>query len=145
MIGVSLERPLPLPSKRSFLPFAKFGLVGSITAVIYFMLMWGSDLLFDLPYILAVSLAYFGSTLFHFLANRHFTFSAIDGYPSVQMFRYLIMWCIIYLITILVVGLCFELFHLSPYMGVCVSVLLTMCVGYFLSRYWVFESKGEVV
>jgi putative flippase GtrA len=109
------------------------------------VLLWGSDLVLGLPYILSVSLAYSGSTLFHFLANRHFTFSAINGYPSVQMFRYLIMWCINYLITILVVGVCFELFHLSPYMGVCVAVLLTMCVGYFLSRYWVFGSKGDVV
>ena len=145
MMGVTLESHPPLPSRRSILPFAKFGLVGSITAVIYFMLMWGSDLLLHLPYILVVSLAYSGSTLFHFLANRHFTFSATNGYPSVQMFRYLIMWCINYFITILVVGLCVELFHLSPYMGVCVSVLLTMCVGYFLSRYWVFGSKGDVV
>lgn len=144
MTGVTLDSQPPQVSRQPLFAFAKFGLVGSITAVIYFLLMWLADVLLGLPYILAISFAYSVSTLFHFLANRHFTFSANHGHQSVQIFRYLIMWFINYLITILVVGLCCELFHLSPYVGVCVSVVLTMCVGYFLSRYWVFKRRGDV-
>ena len=123
--------------------FIKFGLVGVTTAVIYFLVMWFSDEILGIQYTVAVSLAYVVSTLFHFLANRHFTFGADHGHRKSQIVRYLIMWIINYLITMLVVGLSVETIHLSPYIGVCVSVLFTMCVGYILGRYWVFKLKEE--
>lgn len=128
-----------------FLAFAKFGLVGATTAAIYFLVMWLADAILELPYIGAVSFANFVSTVFHFLANRHFTFAAAHGRHGSQIARYLLMWFINYLITIVVVALCVERFHLSPYIGVCVSVLFTMCVGYVLARYWVFKVKEETV
>ena len=131
---------LPIPH---LLVFLKFGLVGVTTAVIYFLVMWFSDEILGIQYTVAVSLAYVVSTLFHFLANRHFTFGADHGHRKSQIVRYLIMWIINYLITMLVVGLSVETIHLSPYIGVCVSVLFTMCVGYILGRYWVFKLKEE--
>lgn len=128
-----------------FLSFAKFGFVGAATAAIYFLVMWLADAIIGLSYIVAVSSAYLVSTVFHFLVNRHFTFAAAHGHHKSQIARYLLMWLINYLITILIVGLCVERFHLSPYIGVCVSVLFTMCVGYILGRYWVFKVKEEMV
>ena len=132
-----------LASKRPLFAVAKFGLVGSITTLIYFALMLIADISLGLPSMVAVSLAYSGSTIFHFLANRHFTFSGNHGPHGTQLFRYLIMWVINYLVTILVVGICIELFYLSPYIGVCISVLLTMCIGYLLSRHWVFRISED--
>lgn len=127
------------------LALGKFGLVGATTAVIYFVVMWLADAILGLSYIGAVSLAYFVSTLFHFLANRYFTFAAAHGRYESQFYRYLIMWIINYLITILVVGLFVERFHLSPYIGICVSVLFTMCVGYILGHHWIFKGKKEML
>jgi putative flippase GtrA len=106
--------------------------------------MWLADAILGLPYIVAVSLAYFVSTVFHFLANRHFTFAAAHGRHNSQISRYLLMCFINYLITILVVGLSVERFQFSPYIGVCVSVMFTMCIGYVLGRYWVFNVIEEV-
>jgi len=123
------------------LAFTKFGLVGTATATIYFFFMWIADVIFELPYIVAVSLAYFVSTVFHFLANRHSTFAAALGSYERQVARYLVMLFINYLIAILIVGLCVERLHLSPYIGVCASVLFTMCIGYVLGRCWVFKVK----
>lgn len=111
----------------------------------YFLVMWLADATLGLPYIGAVSVAYFVSSGFHFLANRHFTFAAAHGGYESQIFRYLLMWFINYLITILIVRLCFERFHLSPYIGVCVSVSVTMGVSYILGLYWVFKGKEEMV
>ena len=128
-----------------FLAFAKFGLVGATTAAIYFFVIWLLNAILGLSYIAAVSLAYFVSTLFHFQTNRHFTFAAAQGRFKSQVVRYLFMALINYLITILVVGLCVERLHLSPYLGVCVSVLFTMFVGYTLGRHWVFKVKEESV
>ena len=125
------------------LGFIKFGLVGVATALIYFFVMWFVGAILEIQYTVAVSLAYFVSTLFHFLANRHFTFGAAHGHRKSQIVRYLLMWLINYLITMVVVGLSVETLHLSPYIGVSVSVLFTMCVGYILGRYWVFKLKEE--
>lgn len=125
-----------------FLAFSKFGMVGATTAAIYFLVMWVADSLLGFYYIAAVSVAYFISTVFHFLANRHFTFGAVKEQQGHQLIRYLVMWTLNYLITIAVVGVCVERFLLSPYIGVCVSVLFTMLTGYVLARYWVFKIKG---
>ena len=128
-----------------FFAFIKFGLVGFTTAAIYFLVMWFMDAILGIQYTVAVSLAYFVSTVFHFLANRHFTFDAAHGQNGSQIVRYLLMWFINYLITILVVSLSVETLHLSPYIGVCVSVLFTMCVGYILGRFWVFKVNEETL
>jgi len=125
--------------------FAKFALVGATTAAIYFFAMWLANTIFGFQYIAAVSLAYFISTVFHFLANKHFTFSAGHGLYGNQIARYSLLWFVNYLITIVVVGLCVEKLKFSPYIGVCVSVLITMFVGYVLGRYWVFNLKGDGV
>ncbi len=158
-----------------FFVFAKFGIVGTTTAAVYFLVMWGTDTLlnvnnitlislaslfpkvvslvgmfprlgisdsvvgFNFKYITVVSVAYIVSTIFHYLANRHFTFGAVKDRHQNQIIRYLVMWTINYLITIVVVGFCVEQFQLSPYIGVCISVAFTMFIGYFLARYWVFK------
>lgn len=145
MISLKLMSHATPVQNSHLLTFTKFGLVGATTATIYFIVMWLADVMIKLPYIGAVSLAYFVSTVFHFLANRHFTFAAAHGCHESQFARYLLMWFINYLITILVVGLCVEGFNMSPYIGVCVSVLFTMCVGYVLGRHWVFKVKEKMV
>ncbi len=127
------------------LAFLKFALVGVLTTAIYFVVVWLTGVVFELSYIVTVSTAYFMSTVFNFLANRHFTFAAADSRYQRQIVRYLIIWFINYLIMILVVETCVEGFHLSPYIGVCISVLFTMCVGYFLGRYWAFKGKEVTV
>lgn len=134
---------MALAQKEDILRFAKFGLVGAATAVIYFLAMWLADSIFGLNYVIVVSLAYSASTLFHFLANRYFTFSASSGQYKRQISRYLAMWLTNYVITVLVVGFCVEELKLSHYIGVCFSVLFTMCVGFFLGRYWVFKIEEK--
>lgn len=104
--------------------------------------MWFASSFLNFGYILAVSAAYFLSTLFHYLANRYFTFSAQACRHSWQLVRYMVLWIVNYLITILVVGISVERFGFSAYLGVCAAVVVTVFVGYFLSRYWVFKIKG---
>ncbi len=122
--------------------FAKFGIVGAVTAAIYFLIMWVANSMLGLNYIVAVSVAYFCSTAFHFLANRHFTFRASKEQRGQQVMRYLVMWILNYLITIVITSVCVERFSLSPYIGVCVSVVFTMCTGYVLARYWIFKIRS---
>lgn len=94
---------------------------------------------FNLKYIVIVSVAYIVSTIFHYLANRHFTFGAVKDRHRHQIIRYMAMWTVNYLITIVIVSVCVERFQFSPYIGVCISVAFTVFIGYFLARYWVFK------
>ncbi len=119
----------------------RFGVVGSLTAGLYFATMWLVEGVIGWGYLVAVTVAYFISTLFHFFANRHFTFGAGSDYLGQQLLRYSAMWLINYVITVLVVSFCVEKVGLSPYFGVCISISATAFLGYFLSRYWVFKSR----
>lgn len=125
-----------------FFALTKFGIVGAVTAAIYFFVMWVANSLIGLHYIVSITAAYFASTTFHFLANRHFTFSAIDESHRNQLLRYMVMWIVNYVITIVIVSLCVKHFGLSPYIGVCISVVVTVATGYLFSRFWVFRVKG---
>ncbi|WP_161808491.1 GtrA family protein [Methyloglobulus morosus] len=120
--------------------FFKFGAVGALTAGIYFSVMWVVQAYLKFSYLIAVSAAYFISTIFHFYAHRHFTFNAVNNKQSHQAIRYLLVSAINYLLTIFVVTVCVELFGLSPYIGVCYSVFVTVITGFILSRYWTFKS-----
>lgn len=124
------------------LAFAKFGMVGAVSAMTYFLVMWVINSILGLGYIAAVSIAYFISTIFHFLANRHFTFGAVKDCHKRQIVRYLVMWLLNYLIIIFVISICVERFLLSPYIGACYSIVFTTFTGYALARYWVFKIRG---
>jgi putative flippase GtrA len=121
--------------------FLKFSFVGSVTALIYFLVMWLAQDVFNIYYVHAVSLAYLISTTFHFFSNRYFTFQSHDAEYKKQLARYVGLWILNYLITIIVVRISVEKFKLSPYIGVCISVMCTVLIGYFLSHFWVFKSK----
>lgn len=123
----------------SLYSLSKFGFVGFVTAVIYFALMWFLDFVMSLQYKVGVSIAYLVSTTFHFLANRYFTFSASDGHQGSQLVRYMVLWLVNYLLTMAVVSFCVEVIKLSPYLGVCLAVLITNTTGFILSRNWVFK------
>jgi putative flippase GtrA len=122
---------------------AKFSLVGFLTAAIYFQMMWFADVILGLPYILAISMAYCMSMIFHFVANKYFIFAVAGKSYKAEILRYLLMWFINFLITIMVVSVCVNLLQLSPYLGVCVSVLFSMCCSYIMCRFWVFKVKEE--
>jgi putative flippase GtrA len=127
-------------TKHSLLMF-KFGLVGVLTAVLYFgaLFLLMNYLLWD--YLISVSLAYLISTTYHFLANRHITNSASDGSSKLQLLRYMLLWIFNYISTIFIVTISVSLIELSVYIGVCLSVLFTVCFGYFLSHKWVFNFR----
>jgi putative flippase GtrA len=122
--------------------FLKFACVGGLTALIYFLIMWIAQSVFLFHYLLSISLAYFVSTMFHFLMNRQYTFLATQDAHWDQLRRYGVMWVVNYLITILIVNICVERLLLSPYLGVCISVLFTSAIGYVLGHFWVFKIKG---
>ena len=122
-----------------FYTFIRFALVGGLTTVIYFGLMWLVNSVLELNYMLAVSVAYIFSTIFHFFANKIFTFKSASTASYMQLGRYAVLWIVNYFVTLIVVRVAVEGFSQSPYLGVCISVPITMGIGYLLGHYWVFK------
>ena len=123
--------------------FIKFGSVGVSTAAIYFLTMWLLQSVLFYEYMVSISLAYFFSTIFHFLMNRKFTFSASEDAGWGQFRRYVVIWIVNYFATILIVKFSVEMLLLSPYLGVCISVFFTSVIGYLLGHCWVFKIKRQ--
>lgn len=116
--------------------------VGGLTAVVYFGFFALSVEVIDLGYRLGVSVAYVFAVSFHFLANRKFTFRSVDSPLIHQWFRYLGVLLINYLITLGVVSFFVDRLGFSTYLSVGLSIVVTVGVGYFASKFWVFRN-GE--
>ena len=100
-----------------------------------------ADSILGLGYFISVTAAYVTAILFQFNANRLFTFRASEKAQHIQLLRYLVLLAINYIITILIVSICVETLGLSAYVGVGVSVLITVFIGYCLSHFWVFKNR----
>lgn len=127
---------------RHFFTLLKFGCIGVLTALIYFLIIWVAQSVFLFHYLISISLAYLFSTIFHFWMNRQYTFIATQEAHLVQFRRYAVMCLVSYLVTLLIVNICVEKLSLSSYLGVCIAVLFTSIISYFLGHFWVFKTKG---
>ncbi len=126
------------------LRFLKFLAVGLTTMVVQFSsfaLMWD---IFHLPQRLSVSISYLAAVSFHFLSNRFFTFQAGNANVYKQLVKYIIVACLNYVITIMVVDVCVKILSLSPYIGVMAAIATTIMTGFLFLKYWVFGKASRL-
>lgn len=119
--------------------FLTYLVVGGLTAIVYFGFIALSVEIFELDYRVGVTVAYVLAVSFHFLANRKFTFRAVNNQILHQSIRYLGVLMINYLITLGVVYFCVDRFGISTYLSAALSIVITVSVGYFASKVWVFR------
>lgn len=121
--------------------FLTYLVVGGLTALIYFGFIALSIEVFELDYRIGVSIAYVLAVSFHFVANRKFTFRVVDNRIIHQSIRYLGVLLINYLITIGVVSFFVDRVGISTYLSAAISIVVTVGVGYFASKFWVFRNR----
>lgn len=124
--------------------FATYLVVGGLTAFIYFGFIALSVEILKLDYRVGVSVAYVLAVSFHFVVNRKFTFRAADQRIIQQSIRYFGVLVINYLITIGVVWFFVGRLGVTPYLGAAMSIVVTVGVGYFASKFWVFRTNGSL-
>ncbi len=132
-----------IANKRSILLFLFVGTVSAIVNFSSFTILWK---FVGLNYQLAVSVAYVLSVIVHFLTNRKLTFESDHTHFLLQMPRYLTMIFVNYLITLSVTHIVVEVLHMTPYIGILLSIGVAMNVSYLMLRYWVFprtKFQGE--
>jgi len=120
--------------------FLTYLAVGGLTAFIYFGFFALNVEVLELSYRVSMSIAYVFAVGFHFFANRKFTFSTVDGQLTHQWLRYLVFLLINYLITLGVMSFFVEQLGFSTYLSAVLSVVVTVGVGYFVSKFWVFRN-----
>lgn len=126
---------------RRFLKFLAVGLTTMVIQFSSFALMWD---IFHLPQRLSVSISYLAAVTFHFLSNRFFTFQAGNANVYKQLVKYIIVTCLNYVITIVVVDVCVKIFFLSPYIGVMAAIATTVMTGFLFLKYWVFGETSRL-
>lgn len=94
-----------------------------------------------LPYMAAAALAYVASVIFHFLANRYFTFR-VSGKPDLgEAIRYLTIVGVNFMATMLVTMVAVEIFKTSTYVAAVLSILCTVQLTYFAGNRWIFRQR----
>ena len=120
------------------LAFLRFLIVGGSTAVIYFVLIYLTYSLGNINYNLSISIAYFSSVIFHFLANRRYTFDHHGHRLSKQVSRYISLLMLGYLTTLMIVNGAVRGLAFSPFCGALLAVGFNLVMNFFLMRFWVF-------
>lgn len=121
--------------------FLTYLIVGGLTFLIYFGFIALTVEMLHLDYRVGVSIAYVFAVSFHFVANRMVTFRASGDRLILQSIRYAGVLLVNYLITMLVVSFCVGKLSLSPYLGAALAIVVTVGVGYFASKLWVFRKS----
>lgn len=120
--------------------FIMFLLVGSLTAGIYLSLFIFLSKIFHGNYQIAVSLSYIVSAIVHFSANRKFTFKKRTTLLSQQLPRYLILLGINYLMTLAFMHITVEMFSLTPFLGLVLTIGANCMLSFFISKFWIFQA-----
>lgn len=113
--------------------------VGLLTALIYFVLFTLLWKYLNLDYKISVSIAYMSSVIFQFLMNRNITFKSYDKKIAHQIYKFIILLLINYVLTLIIVVSLVNKLLLSPYLAIILSLGITTSIGFILSRLWVFR------
>ena len=118
--------------------------VGGLTFLIYFGFIALTLEMLSFDYRVGVSVAYVFAVSFHFFANRMFTFRAAEDRLIHHSIRYVGVLLVNYLITMAVVSFLVGRMGLSPYFGAAFAIVVTVGVGYFASKFWVFRKSESL-
>jgi putative flippase GtrA len=123
--------------------FVKYLTVGGAAALVYFLTLLVAVETFKLPHATAISIAYLSSVIFHFGANKTFTFKNRDTDVLKEAGRFFCVVLINYVITMSVVFVVVDWGGYSTYLGALLGIAATVGLGYLMTKFWVFHHKRE--
>ena len=121
--------------------FMRFLMVGVAAALVQFAVLAFCLHVLDFRYQFAVGVAYISSVIFHFLANRRFTFQLNFDLQFEEVFRYLTLVVGNLVITLLVTVFVIEVLGLTAYMATVFSIAVTIGITFVVGKYWVFKKR----
>lgn len=118
---------------------ARFGLVGIITFILNYAMVWLFYGLIALNYRVAVSFAYIITVCAHFMLNRTFVYNKGGSTLFSHLGKYGGMLLINYLTTLAISMGTVEVCRLTPYYGVLFATGGTAFSSFLLMKYFVFR------
>ena len=118
-----------------------FLIFGGLTFLLYYFILWVTFNVAEFPYPYAVAIAYSFSVAFHFFGNRKVTFSASNQILPRQIYRYLVMAGMNYLIQLGIIQIFYIWVGINFYVSALLGVVATMISGYFIMDLWVFKER----
>jgi putative flippase GtrA len=123
-------------------PFLRFVAVGGLATIVYFVSLSLQIEFARVDYRVAISIAYAFSVAVNFFANKLFTFQGEQLLAPVgQAFRYAVLVVLNYIITLGITALVVECLGFAAYIGVALSIPVTLVTGYLVSQFWIFKSR----
>ena len=116
-------------------------LVGGFTFVLYYFLLWMLFDFFGIIHIISVTFSYLFSSIFHFIANRNITFNISRKTYSRQIFRYLSVAFLNYIIQLAAIVVLYDFFNLNLYLSALIGISITIVCGFMMLNNWVFMEE----
>jgi putative flippase GtrA len=123
--------------RKNFEFIYRFLIVGVLTFIINFSLVFLMDKLFNLNYKLSISIAYLLTLIVHFMLNRSFTFK-IYHFDSSHLIKYSVLPIINFFISLLTAIFVVEFLNMPPYLSVFFSTSISAGISYTFMKYFVF-------
>lgn len=120
-----------------------FIVIGGLTTLInfgVFTILWK---FLGIYYQVAVSIAFVCGLIFHFTSNRYFTFKGHGANFWQHFKKYILVTIVNYFLTIAIVQVTVETWHLSPYWGMVFSIGATLVFGYLMAKLWIYQHVAE--
>lgn len=124
--------------------FISFLVIGVLTACVYFILFTICWKWLGMNYKIAVTSAYIPAVSFQFLTNRSFAFKNRTDNITYQAIKFIMLLAINYVLTITIVTGAVIYLSVSPYLGMLLSLGVTMITGFLISKLWVFKRSQKI-
>jgi putative flippase GtrA len=118
--------------------FLRYGLVGFLTVLLDFLLLFLFFNILTLTLDISVSLAFILSLVFNFFFHRSYTFKKANGNAKWQLKKYLLIVLISYFITLFLVNYFVDM-GLNIYLAKLITVGVVYIYGYLLGKFFVFN------
>lgn len=118
---------------RQFLIFIAGGLISVAIDIGVMQLM----ISLEINPLLAATVGFFSGLIFNYLYHVFFTFKSMISFAI--LVRFMIVVCINYIITIILIYISYSLFMVGVLPGKILSLPIVAANGYLLSKHWVFK------
>ncbi|MFJ5763615.1 GtrA family protein [Neobacillus sp. NPDC093182] len=126
-----------LVSKELFHKFIKYGVVGCVSILIYYLSVFVLVELLGKNPLFGTSVSFVIMSYFSFLLNRKFTFGSDFSYN--KLLRFLAVSAIGFTLNFLIMYLVVHVLSLHYSIGEVVTTLVIPIINFILNNYWTFK------
>ncbi|MBD3789214.1 MAG: GtrA family protein [Campylobacterales bacterium] len=117
--------------------FFRYGLVGVYSVILDYILLYILYSIFGVSQNIAVTLAFFGSSVFNFLLHKNYTFKSKKSMMP-ELIKYIVLVVISYFITLFLIDYLVGL-NINIYVAKFITVMVVYIYGYIISKLFIYN------